>query len=34
MLRADILMTLSSEYGNTERIEDSLRAGEEALALR
>ena len=34
LLRADILMTLSSEYGNTERIEDSLRAGEEALALR
>ena len=34
LLRADILLTLSREYDNTERFEDARRATEQALALR
>jgi len=34
LLRADILLTLASEYDNTERFEDARKASEEALTLR
>lgn len=34
LLRAEILLTLSREYDNTERFEDARRASEQALALR
>ncbi|HEX6833010.1 MAG TPA: tetratricopeptide repeat protein [Rudaea sp.] len=34
LLRADILLVLSSEYDNTERFDEAKKAGEEALALR
>lgn len=34
LLRAEILVTLGSEYDNTERFDDARRADEQALALR
>ena len=34
LLRADILLTISAEYDNTERLDEALRACEDALALR
>ena len=34
LLRAEILLTLAREYGNTERFDDARRATEQALALR
>ena len=34
LLRAEILLTLASQYDNTERFDDARRSAEEALALR